>query len=283
MQLTNSEKLIHTTVRLDCSHRDGRQLTGTGFFFAFQIDEETHLPIIVTNKHVIYNSDQGSFVLTKANEKGEPLIGEYERVVLDNFESLWIKHPEDNVDLAVFPMAPLLMEAEIRGIKYFAPPLLEELIPTNEALTDLSGFDNITMIGYPNGIWDESNNMPIVRRGITATNPKHDYNGLPIFVIDCACFPGSSGSPVLIFDQGAYTTAEGSLNIGGGRILLLGALFAGPQHKVEGEIQVINVPLQNVPISMSKIPNNLGFVVKASKILDFKVLLLSSLGNDSQP
>jgi len=129
------------------------------------------------------------------------------------------------------------------------------------------------MIGYPNGIWDEKNNMPIIRRGITATSPKYDYNGLPIFVIDCACFPGSSGSPVLIFDQGGYMDAKGNLNLGGSRVLLLGALFAGPQHVAEGEIKTIDVPLQHVPISLSKIPNNLGFVVKANKIHDFKAIL----------
>ena len=130
------------------------------------------------------------------------------------------------------------------------------------------------MIGYPNGIWDEKNNMPIVRRGITATNPKHDYNGLPIFVIDCACFPGSSGSPVLIFDQGGYLDAKGNLNLGGGRVILLGVLFAGPQHVAEGEIQTIEVPLAQVPISLSKIPNNLGFVVKSQKIADFRKMLI---------
>ena len=129
-------------------------------------------------------------------------------------------------------------------------------------------------ISYPNGIRDEKNNMPIVRRGITATNPKYDYNGLPIFVIDCACFPGSSGSPVLIFDQGGYLDAKGNLNLGSGRVILLGVLFAGPQHVAEGEIQTIEVPLAQIPISLSKIPNNLGFVVKAHKIADFRKLLI---------
>lgn len=129
------------------------------------------------------------------------------------------------------------------------------------------------MIGYPNGIWDFKNNMPIVRRGITATNPKLDYNGLPIFIIDCACFPGSSGSPVLIFNQGSYTDARGNINLGTGRVILLGVLFAGPQHIAEGEIKTIDLPLKQAQISLSHIPNNLGFVVKAQKLFDFRPLL----------
>jgi V8-like Glu-specific endopeptidase len=265
---------MHTTVRLECLLDGNRQSTGTGFFFSFKIDDKTHVPVIVTNKHVINKSKTGTFVLTKSNEQGEPILGTTERIVLDNFESLWIKHPDENVDLAVFPIAPLYHQAEAKGVKFFAPPINEELLLSAKKLDELSGLESITMIGYPNGIWDEKNNMPIVRRGITATNPKYDYNGLPIFVIDCACFPGSSGSPVLIFNQGGYTDAHGTTHVGATRIILLGVLFAGPQHVAEGEIQTIEVPLAQVPISLSKIPNNLGFVVKASKIADFRKLLI---------
>src|SRR5690606_11379146 len=205
--------------------------------------EKTHIPVIVTNKHVVEKSKVGTFVLTKSDDQGEPLLGTTERIVLNNFENFWVKHPDAQVDLAVFPLAPLYREAEAKGIKFYAPPMEEGLLATPKMLADLAGLESITMIGYPNGIWDEKNNMPIVRKGITATNPKYDYNGLPIFVIDCACFPGSSGSPVLIFDQGGYLDAKGTLNLGGGRIILLGVLFAGPQHVAEGEIQTIEVPL----------------------------------------
>lgn len=175
----------------------------------------------------------------------------------------------------MFPVAPLLQQAEDAGLKVFFQALQESLIPTPEVLADLGGIEDITMIGYPNGIWDQQNNMPIVRRGITATNPKLDYDGLPVFVIDCACFPGSSGSPVLIFNQGAYTDAHGNMNLGAGRVLLLGVLYAGPQHIAEGEVRTINVPLQQIPIALSRIPNNLGFVVKSQRILDFKDQLIA--------
>lgn len=274
MPMTPAEMLMHTTVRLECQLSNGGISTGTGFFFSFKVDDNQHVPVIITNKHVINNSKAGTFVLTKSNTQGQPIIGETERIILNDFEGLWVKHPEDDVDLAVFPISPLYRQAEANGIQFFAPPIDEDLLPNPEKLADLSGLETITMIGYPNGIWDEKNNMPIVRRGITATNPKYDYNGLPIFIIDCACFPGSSGSPVLIFDQGGYLDAKGTLNLGRGRIILLGILFAGPQHIAEGEIQTIEVPLAQIPISLSRIPNNLGFVVKAHKIADFRNILI---------
>jgi hypothetical protein len=275
--LTPAERLMHTTVRLECILGDGRVSTGTGFFFSYPLDDERSIPVIVTNMHVIEGSQTGTFVLTARDESGEPILGSYEAIRQDNFEAGWLKHPNSGVDLAVFPIAPLLNAAELAGKKVFFLPLDESLIPSDEVLATLGGIEDITMIGYPNGIWDIRNNMPIVRRGITATNPKNDYNGLPLFVIDCACFPGSSGSPVLIFNQGGYTDAQGNTHLGATRVILLGVLFAGPQHVAEGEIQTIDVPLQQITISMSRIPNNLGFVVKARKLLDFKAQLAAGI------
>lgn len=272
--MTLAEALMHMTVRLECKLAGNSSITGTGFFFKFEIDDQTIIPVIVTNKHVIEGSEVGSFVLTKADDQGQPIRGETVPVQLANFESRWVKHPDKNVDLAVFPLAELLNEADSKGLRIFTPYMEERLVATPEKLANLSGLESITMIGYPNGIWDQVNNMPIARRGITATNPKYDYNGLPVFVIDCACFPGSSGSPVLIFDQGSFSDANGSVIVSGGRLILLGVLFAGPQHVAQGEIKTIDVPLVHTPISLSKIPNNLGFVVKAEKIADFRKLLL---------
>ncbi len=48
MPLTLAEKLMHTTVHLECGLHDGGTSTGTGFFFSFKIDEQTHIPVIVT-------------------------------------------------------------------------------------------------------------------------------------------------------------------------------------------------------------------------------------------
>ena len=264
---------MHTTVRLECTAKNGSVSTGTGFFFSFQLAGDENIPLIVTNKHVIKDSVTGTFVLTKLDSNDEPLLGSHEKIQLGNFENLWVQHPDPNVDIAVFPIAGLLTSARKQNISFFYKSLGDSYIPTQEMLENLGGIEDITMIGYPNGIWDKKNNMPIVRRGITATSPKYDYESLPIFVIDCACFPGSSGSPVLLFNQGGYMDAAGNYNIGANRVLLLGILYAGPQHVAEGEIKTIDVPLRQIPISLSRIPNNLGFVVKSQKLYDFKALL----------
>jgi hypothetical protein len=132
------------------------------------------------------------------------------------------------------------------------------------------------MIGYPNGIWDDVNNVPIIRRGITATPLKIDHQGRREFMIDAACFPGSSGSPVLLVNVGSYWITQPGGDrafVGGDRIILLGVLYAGPVQTVTGEIVVTPVPTDTRPVPVSKIPINLGLCIKASRIMEFEAAL----------
>jgi hypothetical protein len=136
----------------------------------------------------------------------------------------------------------------------------------------LKAFEEIYMIGYPRGLWDEINNMPIVRRGITATAPYLDYNGTKEFLIDIAAFGGSSGSPVFQYNESGYSDKLGSLNVGAPRLFLLGILYAGPQYTVGGEV-IKTVPGVSSEKVKSEIPMNLGYVIKSSEILGFKTIL----------
>ena len=118
--------------------------------------------------------------------------------------------------------------------------------------------------------------MPIVRRGITATPVYLNYEGKREFVIDAACFPGSSGSPVLVCDVGGFRDKGGTLNWGRSRIMFLGILYAGPMLTITGEIQVLTIPdVQQQEMSISNIPTNLGFVIKSECILDFIPIIKS--------
>lgn len=56
----------------------------------------------------------------------------------------------------------------------------------------------------------------------------------------------------------------------GSRLILLGILYAGPQHNVEGDIQIVNIPTDSKAVAFSRIPNNLGLCIKAVKVLDFE-------------
>jgi len=104
-------------------------------------------------------------------------------------------HPEPDIDLCILPIAPILIAAKEQGDDPFFVPADDSLIPTPADLNDLTAMEDIVMIGYPNGICDSVNNQPVFRKGITATHPAKDFKGKPEFMIDAACFPGSSGSP----------------------------------------------------------------------------------------
>jgi hypothetical protein len=123
------------------------------------------------------------------------------------------------------------------------------------------------MVGYPNGLADEKNNLPLIRRGITATPFYIDHNGDSEFVVDCACFPGSSGSPVLIVNEGSYSLHKRPLQ-SGNRMVLIGILYAGPLFDAKGEIKKYKVPTTNTVIT--DIPMNLGYCIPSIKLLDFK-------------
>lgn len=264
-----SESLVYSTVRIECEHTDGSTQTGTGFFFAFARREQTWVPAIVTNKHVVEGAARGSFHIHCRDASGQPSIEQSKRFILDNFESRWISHPEPSVDLCVMPIAELLNQAEKTGTGLGFIPLEMALIPTDQELAELTPLEEVLMIGYPNGIWDSRNNMPILRRGVTATHPGVNYDGRREFMIDAACFPGSSGSPVMLYNTGSFYLRNRGLAIGGTRLKLLGILYAGPCHEVTGELEIVPVPTRSDFQAISRIPINLGVVIQSGRLRQF--------------
>jgi len=268
-KLSISEQLTYCTTRIECKLAEGRRAVGTGFFFNFLETSETHIAAIVTNKHVVEGAIEGRFRLHVADESGAPCRSEWFDVVLDDFQQRWVRHPNESVDLCILPTAPLFQAAANQGKNIFMVTLNKELIPGAQDLADLGAIEDVIMVGYPIGLWDSANNQPIVRRGSTATHPAMDYEGRREFLIDAACFPGSSGSPVFLYNFGTYTTRDGGTVLGS-RLKLLGVLYAGPMYTAKGEIIVVNIPTAQRTIAVSEIPINLGFVIRSERLIEFE-------------
>ena len=125
------------------------------------------------------------------------------------------------------------------------------IIATKEKLKDLSALEELVMVGYPIGLSDTRNNYPIFRKGYTSAHPAVDFNDDGIGLVDMACFPGSSGSPIYILNEGGYRDKHGNAYFGPSRVILLGVLFAGPQYDARGDIVVKTIPTSKQVVGLS--------------------------------
>ncbi len=192
------ELLSLSTIRIECQLRNGDISTGTRFFFKFLDDGNIFIPTIVTNKHVIKNADQGQLLFTLSDKDGNPKFEQIHKFKITNFQEPWLNHPDLDIDLCALPINVLVNEMKKKGIKPYFTFLDISLLPSAQDIDEMVCLERIVMVGYPNGLWDESHNQPVFRAGVLASHYKFDWNDRPEFVIDASCVPGSSGSPVLI-------------------------------------------------------------------------------------
>lgn len=268
-----TDELAYNTVRIFSETETGEFSTGTGFFFMFERNENEVLPLLITNKHVITNAKKGKISLTLMDNSGNPDLKNIEHLEIDNFEKLWIDHPDENIDLCCLPFGPIIEHLRKKNKDVFFKCINKKMLPSEEDIKFISNAENIIMVGYPNGLWDEVNNAPIFRTGTLASDFRLNWNGKDEFLIDAACFPGSSGSPIYLYNKGSYRI--GSTTHMKDRIKFLGILYAGPQYTVQGQIKITPIATQQTLTAVTNIPNNLGFVIKSNKILDFEERLKS--------
>lgn len=182
---TVAQQLLFATVRVETG-----QGVGTAFIFSYQVKKGEML-FLVTNKHVVAGAQSGQFFFTLSDGE-KPLIGERFDVRVNRFEQGWHGHPNPEVDITVMPLAPLLNKIQQQGKKVFIRAIPRKLLPTEEQLESFDAIEQVIFIGYPVGMYDQVNLIPITRTGMTATPLQLDYNGRPSFLIDASVFPGSS-------------------------------------------------------------------------------------------
>lgn len=250
---TFAGKIIFSVVRIE-SIKDGESEPATGFIVSEEIEKNASVPILITNKHVIEKADKIIFYFIKSDGK-KPILGKKVRIVMENPKSHFISHPNKDIDLVAFPIAPLLRRLKKPDYYPFYIPIPTSIIATREDLSKFDVIEEIIFIGYPNGIYDTVNLTPLVRKGITATPLSLFFKGKPTFLIDSMAFTGSSGSPVFIYNKGMYSDISGNTSIGS-RLVFVG---------VVSEFHVSEEYLSERDISIST-PLNLGEVVGSDKV-----------------
>lgn len=269
--MTTSEALIHSTIRIVCKTENSISC-GTGFFFQFSTDTPgAMIPVIVTNKHVVENAISGQLIFSLCDAEKNYLPGKTHTYSINNFKQAWIFHPDANVDLCVFPIHQFYKEYKPTPYNLYMVYITEEDIPTEDEIKGYAHIEDVTIVGYPDGLWDSVNNLPLVRKGITASSLHYDFNGTPNFVVDAAIFGGSSGSPVFLYNNGYFSGSKGLIL--GTRAKLVGINRAVYLHPITGEITEIDSKETALGKTASKMPNGLGIVIHSRKLLDFKSLL----------
>lgn len=253
-----SEKLMLSTILINTAQ--GR---GTGFFYHFIYDNNVCVPVIITNKHVVNHKkiERVSFHV-HLKENSNVVIG----TTIIELEVEWFQHSDK--DLCFCFANPLIEKLKSEGKNIFYVPIDDSLIYDEERLKELSAVEDVLMVGYPIGMSDEVNHYPIFRRGITASHPAIDFNQKGIGLIDIACFPGSSGSPIFIINEGSYSDKKGTVYISS-RMVFLGILYAGPIYNTQGRIDITEIPTSQIATT-TPVMVNLGYYIKAKELLEFK-------------
>lgn len=266
------------TLRLACSN-GAASGTGTGFLYAFRIqitenDNEgiVEIPMIVTNKHVVSNMMTLNTTMSlmprnaQITDAAVSNADEHFNFTIGNLQEFIAFHPDPQVDLCAIPVGMLLQQipAHLQLRHTF---VTRDWHLTQQELGYTRPIEPVIMVGYPTGLWNEADNRPISRRGLTASHPAQRWNRERKFLIDAACFPGSSGSPVFLFEDGMIRVAADGYGPGT-RARFIGILFAGPVFNQQGrfEQRVIPTAIGTVPVIDGMM--NLGYVAHADTVDD---------------
>ncbi|OOR99712.1 hypothetical protein B0187_02565 [Haemophilus paracuniculus] len=264
--------LYFTTVKIETSSKDGDG-SGTGFIFDFSDSpEDSSILFLVTNRHVVENTINGKilFHTIDDNENGEDISLE-KSFYLDNipdWNNMWFYHPDDQIDIAICPLLPIIENVKKNFNQHlFFKAIPRTSIPSQNELYALDAIENVTFVGYPNGVWDSVHHLPILRKGTTASPLQIDFEKKPIFLIDASVFGGSSGSPLFLMDNGMYADKKGRAYVGR-RFYFLGIVTAVYFRTQINSVEAKAIPTNLVPIVKNQEMIDLGVVFKSKMILE---------------
>lgn len=266
MARTTEERIVQTTLFIE-AFGPGTGSSGTCFQFAAMTSSDTAIQLLITNKHIVEDATSLKIHFSTSDPSDHEIkTGNAVCHITGNWDSLWTPHPDPEVDLGAIYLTPILKKLQemhgkyAYGIAFSDNDLLDE-----ETLKNLSPIEDVFMIGYPIGLRDPINNQPIVRKGTTATDIRQSFRGKEEFLIDCACWPGSSGSPILIKTSNIRTNGP-SMSIKTSRSFLAGVLYAGPAYSSSGKIEFKPIPTSNAATITTSQMIHLGNVINARRI-----------------
>jgi hypothetical protein len=198
------------------------------------------------------------------NEQHQP-VGRIDQQIVWPLSGNLYSHTDPEIDLCgidvTIPVGHLLGNGnQLRSMFLDAHWLPESVDKKN-----MRDIEQVLVVGYPRGLWDDHNNMPIARLGTTATHPLAHYQNKRNFLIDVAAFQGSSGSPVFSYEAPMFRQADGSFTPGT-KAQFIGVVWGVIESSVQGELKPVEIPSvqKHVPVVSTSL--NLAIALHAEEI-----------------
>lgn len=266
---TIADQLIYSTVKIVCVENNCQSI-GTGFFMNLPMGDGTNIEAIVTNKHVINGYDFAFITVVGANDDETPNNQKHISLQIPNLQRRTFLHPDKDIDICLLFINDLIKAKNESGERVYYRSIGCDMAISEEQTENLTSMEDIIMIGYPNGFSDDFNNKPVIRKGITATSIKLNYENKSEFLADISVYFGSSGSPVFLRKTGLAKENNGEgLTIGVSPMYaFLGVLYAMKTVNVNGIAIREEIPTALKSQVITNMPINLGYVIKANKIIE---------------
>ncbi len=193
------EQIFFATLKIVATDESGgAPILGTGFIVRHPIPQtqDKSVFVLVTCRHVLFEG-KGQVTLIFNLREGEgskkAKLGKKLQIGPANYHGAYYPHDDPEVDMAAINISGIIDKYPMIFFRYLDESNWgdfdnEKLVPTMD----------VTFVGYPDGLSDQMNNLPIARAGKIASHPRIDFNGKPEYLIDAQVFPGSSGSPVFV-------------------------------------------------------------------------------------
>ena len=280
-ELHLADYLSYSTILISVEDAQGRKSTGTGFFFDVfhKVNPMVCMPIIITNKHVVDGAKKIKLRFTLA-KNGRPSSKVVDYNISNFSEKGCFYHPDSRIDLCAIPILPALNEIEkTERMQVFRMPYTVDLIPDETEFQYITQMDEVAMIGYPSGLSDYLNNLPIFRKGAIATRPNVSFKGERVYLIDMTVYPGSSGSPILLVSEGVFYDRKIKGLKYRNRLCFMGVVKSVSLHQSVDHLFSRQGRVGDVVVMRNQF-SNLGYVIHPSCVRELNDLLYTKFLKD---
>src|ERR1700691_5319825 len=206
---TPYEQLFFTTAFIQADYPDGSAASGTGFFYGVNVDADQLAMFLVTNKHVVDGAVNVRVTLIAGahSEMKQPILGKAETITIPAI--IFSGHPDPDIDVTVAPISPWMNALQSQGKQVFLRSLAPAIALTDSVAATLDALEDVTFIGYPSGLYDKLNHLPIARRGIRLRRSRSITRGSPSSLSTHQCSLDQAVARFSSLRQGAMRREEG--------------------------------------------------------------------------